>query len=155
MHNRIRIQITGTVQGVGFRPFIYNLANKYNLKGFCLNDSRGVLIEVQGELIDSFIEEIKTSPPPLSRIERLTSQMLAGSELYKDFSIRESVSHEGNFTFVSPDIATCQEWLKKNFYFYFLTDYLYFFFTFRKKKMGGERGETNPPYPAISGTDRI
>ena len=64
MHNRIRIQITGTVQGVGFRPFIYNLANKYNLKGFCLNDSRGVLIEVQGELIDRFIEEIKTSPPP-------------------------------------------------------------------------------------------
>lgn len=115
MHNRIRIQIAGTVQGVGFRPFVYNLANKYNLKGFCLNDSRGVLIEVQGELIDRFIEEIKTSPPPLSRIEGLTSQMLAGSELYKDFSIRESVSHEGNFTFVSPDIATCQDCLKELF----------------------------------------
>lgn len=115
MYNRIRIQITGTVQGVGFRPFVYNLANKYNLKGFCLNDSRGVLIEVQGELIDRFIEEIKTSPPPLSRIEGLTSQMLAGSELYKDFSIRESVSHEGNFTFVSPDIATCPDCLKELF----------------------------------------
>ncbi|MDO8745792.1 MAG: Sua5/YciO/YrdC/YwlC family protein, partial [Candidatus Brocadiaceae bacterium] len=115
MHNKICIQITGTVQGVGFRPFIYNLANKYNLKGFCLNDSRGVLIEVQGELIDRFIEEIKTSPPPLSRIEELTSQMLAGSELYKDFSIRESVSQEGSFTFVSPDIATCQDCLKELF----------------------------------------
>src|SRR3989339_551669 len=115
MHNRISIQITGTVQGVGFRPFVYNLANKYNLKGFCLNDSRGVLIEVQGELIDRFIEEIKTSPPPLSRIEGLTSQMLAGSELYKDFSIRESVSHKDNFTFVSPDIATCQDCLKELF----------------------------------------
>lgn len=100
---------------MGFRPFVYNLANKYNLKGFCLNDSRGILIEVQGELIDRFIEEIKTSPPPLSRIEGLTSQMLAGSELYKDFSIRESVSHEGDFTFVSPDIATCQDCLKELF----------------------------------------
>lgn len=115
MHNRIRIQITGTVQGVGFRPFIYNLANKYNLKGFCLNDSRGVLIEVQGELIDRFIEEIKTSPPTLSRIEEFTSQVLVDGEAYKDFSIRESVSHEGNFTFVSPDIATCQDCLKELF----------------------------------------
>lgn len=115
MHNRIRIQITGTVQGVGFRPFVYNLANKYNLKGFCLNDSRGVLIEVQGEMIDRFIEEIKTSPPPLSRIEELTSRVLVDGEAYEDFSIRESVSHEGNFTFVSPDIATCQDCLKELF----------------------------------------
>ena len=88
MHNRIRIQITGTVQGVGFRPFIYNLAKKYKLKGFCLNDSRGILIEVQGEMIDRFIEEIKTSSPPLSRIEELTSRILADEVSYKDFSIR-------------------------------------------------------------------
>ena len=115
MHNRIRIQITGTVQGVGFRPFVYNLAKKYNLNGFCQNDSRGVLIEVQGELIDRFIEEIKTSPPPLSRIEELTSRVLVDGEAYKDFIIRESVSHEGNFTFVSPDIATCQDCLKELF----------------------------------------
>ncbi|MCR4319124.1 MAG: carbamoyltransferase HypF [Candidatus Brocadiaceae bacterium] len=115
MHNRIRIQITGTVQGVGFRPFVYNLANKYNLKGFCLNDSRGVLIEVQGELIDRFIEEIKTSPPPLSRIEELTSRVLVDGEAYEDFSIRESVSHQGNFTFVSSDIATCQDCLRELF----------------------------------------
>jgi hydrogenase maturation protein HypF len=115
MHNRIRIQITGTVQGVGFRPFVYNLANKYNLKGFCLNDSQGVLIEVQGELIDRFIEEIKTSPPPLSRIEELTSRVLVDGEAYEDFSIRESVSQEGSFTLVSPDIATCRDCLKEFF----------------------------------------
>ena len=100
---------------MGFRPFIYNLANKYNLKGFCLNDSRGVLIEVQGELIDRFIEEIKTSPPPLSRIEEFASQALVDGEEYKDFSIRESVYHEGRFTLVSPDIATCKDCLKELF----------------------------------------
>ena len=100
---------------MGFRPFVYNLAKKYNLNGFCQNDSRGVLIEVQGELIDRFIEEIKTSPPPLSRIEELTSRVLVDGEAYKDFIIRESVSHEGNFTFVSPDIATCQDCLKELF----------------------------------------
>jgi len=115
MHNRIRIQITGTVQGVGFRPFIYNLAKKYKLKGFCLNDSRGILIEVQGEMIDRFIEEIKTSSPPLSRIEELTSRILADEVSYKDFSIRESVSHEGSFTLVSPDIATCHDCIKELF----------------------------------------
>src|SRR3990170_4992963 len=115
MHSKTRIQISGTVQGVGFRPFVYNLANKYNLKGFCLNDSRGVLIEVQGELIDRFIEEIKTSPPPLSRIEEFASQALVDGEEYKDFSIRESVSHEGRFTLVSPDIATCKDCLKELF----------------------------------------
>ncbi|MBI4222052.1 MAG: carbamoyltransferase HypF [Planctomycetes bacterium] len=115
MHNKIRIQITGTVQGVGFRPFVYNLAKKYNLKGFCLNDSRGILIEVQGELIDRFIEEIRTSPPPLSRIEELTSRVLVDGEAYKDFSIRESMSLEGSFTFVSPDIATCHDCLRELF----------------------------------------
>ncbi|NUO10543.1 MAG: acylphosphatase, partial [Candidatus Brocadia sp.] len=41
MVNHTKIHITGIVQGVGFRPFIYNLAHKYNLKGFCLNDSHG------------------------------------------------------------------------------------------------------------------
>ncbi|MBU6392653.1 MAG: acylphosphatase, partial [Planctomycetes bacterium] len=54
MQHGTRIHITGMVQGVGFRPFIYNLANKYNLKGFCLNDSQGVLIEVHGEEVDNF-----------------------------------------------------------------------------------------------------
>jgi len=117
MQSKTRIHITGIVQGVGFRPFLYNLANKYKLKGFCLNDSRGILIEVQGEMIDTFIQEIKTSPPPLSKIETLTSQVLISKEIFKNFSIRQSItlSYQDNLTLISPDIATCQDCLKELF----------------------------------------
>lgn len=117
MQSKTRIHITGIVQGVGFRPFLYNLANKHKLKGFCLNNSQGILIEVQGEMIDAFIQEIKTSPPPLSKIEKLTSQVLVSEETFKNFSIRQStpLSYQDNFTLISPDIATCQDCLKELF----------------------------------------
>ncbi len=117
MQRRTRIHITGTVQGVGFRPFIYNLAKKYHLTGFCLNDSRGILIEVQGEMIDKFIQEIKASPPPLSKIEKLTSQVLTGKETYKNFSIRQSIplSYQKDITTISPDIALCQDCFRELF----------------------------------------
>ena len=49
MKSRTQIWITGIVQGVGFRPFIYNLARKYELKGYVLNNTSGVNIEVEGE----------------------------------------------------------------------------------------------------------
>ncbi|MDE2215826.1 MAG: carbamoyltransferase HypF [Planctomycetota bacterium] len=113
MQHGTRIHITGMVQGVGFRPFIYNLASKYNLKGFCLNDSQGVLIEVHGEEVDNFIQEIKTSPPPLSHVEEIITQPLDGKKIYRDFSIRDSLSYEENFTLISPDISICQDCLKE------------------------------------------
>src|SRR5574341_13000 len=113
MKHGTRIHITGMVQGVGFRPFIYNLANKYNLKGFCLNDSRGVLIEVQGEKVDNFIQEIKTSPPPLSNVEEIITQPLDSKEIYRDFSIRDSLSYEENFALISPDISICHDCLEE------------------------------------------
>jgi hydrogenase maturation protein HypF len=113
MNHKTSITITGVVQGVGFRPFIYHLANKYNLKGFCLNNSRGILVEVQGGMVDEFIQEIKTSPPPLSKIEKLTSQIIFSNEVFTDFRIRESLPHEGEFALVSPDISICHECLKE------------------------------------------
>ncbi|MGQ3685490.1 MAG: carbamoyltransferase HypF [Candidatus Loosdrechtia sp.] len=113
MNPKTRITITGIVQGVGFRPFIYHLANKYNLKGFCLNNSRGVFIEVQGDMVDEFIREIKTSPPPLSKIEKLTSHSIFSNEVFEDFRIRESLTYEGEFALVSPDISVCHECLKE------------------------------------------
>ncbi|MCF6159387.1 MAG: carbamoyltransferase HypF [wastewater metagenome] len=113
MNHKTRIMITGIVQGVGFRPFVYHLAHKYNLKGFCLNNSQGVLIEVQGEMIDTFIQEIKTSPPPLSRIEKLTSQTLISNEIFMDFCIRENLSYKGDFTLLSPDISICRDCIKE------------------------------------------
>src|SRR3990170_1136512 len=97
-----RIHITGVVQGVGFRPFVYNLASRHKLNGFCLNDSEGVVIEVEGDSIDRFITELKSAAPPLSRIEGLTVEEIEGSLKEKGFSIKESVGVPGSFTLVSP-----------------------------------------------------
>lgn len=108
MEQRTKIHITGVVQGVGFRPFVYNLARKYRLKGYCLNDSGGVIIEVHGNNINEFVEELTSSPPPLSRIETVTLEQ-PGRDIYKDFSIRKSVEEKGRFVLISPDICTCKD----------------------------------------------
>jgi hydrogenase maturation protein HypF len=66
MKYRKLITIKGIVQGVGFRPFIYNLARNYKLMGYILNNASGVLIDIEGERasIDAFMDEVKTNPPP-------------------------------------------------------------------------------------------
>ena len=76
MKSRTQIWITGIVQGVGFRPFIYNLAKKYELKGYVLNNTSGVNIEVEGEpsTIKEFIHKVKTEPPPQTVIFEIKSQ---------------------------------------------------------------------------------
>ncbi|MDO8426647.1 MAG: acylphosphatase, partial [Deltaproteobacteria bacterium] len=110
-----RIHVTGIVQGVGFRPFVYNLAKRFGLKGFCLNDSEGVTIEVYGSSIPAFIEELKICAPPLSRIESLTIEELKGNAFFTDFSIKESKAIEGKFVLISPDISICPDCQKELF----------------------------------------
>jgi hydrogenase maturation protein HypF len=107
-----RIRIKGIVQGVGFRPFVYNLALKYGLKGFCLNDSEGVVIEVEGDP-SSFMEEIRNSPPPLARIDSMTAEKAASNGGFTDFTIRESVNVDNRSVLVSPDVAVCDECLEE------------------------------------------
>src|SRR3990170_1950261 len=89
---RAKIRVKGIVQGVGFRPFIHNLAKRHNLKGFCLNDSEGVLIEAEGRSIDvkTFITEIKESPPPLSKVDEVIVEKLPFAG-FGDFRIKESL----------------------------------------------------------------
>ena len=67
---RKRITIQGVVQGVGFRPFAYGLANKYGLAGFVLDDECGVTIEVEGSssVLDSFVDDLTKRVPPLARV---------------------------------------------------------------------------------------
>ena len=109
---RVRITIKGVVQGVGFRPFIYTLANRYGLKGFCLNDQGGVTIEVEGEWIERFIDDIRKNAPPLARIDSLDVEELPYVS-YMDFTIRES--HGGGILspFIPPDTATCEDCLRE------------------------------------------
>src|SRR5215208_3466209 len=75
----LRIHITGIVQGVGFRPFVYNLATRHNLKGWVRNTSAGVDIEVDGnqESLDLFLQQLRDEAPPLSRIDEFSASFQA------------------------------------------------------------------------------
>ena len=107
---RRKIEIRGIVQGVGFRPTVYRLAKKYNLKGSIFNDSKGVTIDVEGrsEDIDLFLKELKRNPPPLSNIEETQTKKLKLKKFH-EFKIIESEEGEKKITLVSPDIATCKD----------------------------------------------
>ena len=105
----LRISVRGVVQGVGFRPFVYQLATKHNLKGWVCNTSGDVKIEVEGErrALDRFLDELVSLAPPLARLEdvSVTSHAPQG---YSRFEIRHSIAEEGKYQLVSPDIATCK-----------------------------------------------
>ncbi len=113
---RLHITIKGIVQGVGFRPFIYNLAKSYLLCGYVLNNTKGVEIEVEGkkESIDVFLQDIHVKSPPLAVIEEINFKELplAG---YKEFEIKSSRKEEESFLPISPDIGICEECLRELF----------------------------------------
>jgi hydrogenase maturation protein HypF len=111
-----RISVRGVVQGVGFRPFVFQLASKHGLKGWVCNTSEDVKIEVQGDShnLEGFISELKHNAPPLSRIENISVTYHPPAH-YTWFEIRHSVAQEGKYQLVSPDIATCQPCLKEVF----------------------------------------
>ena len=104
----IRISVRGIVQGVGFRPFVYQLASSHNLTGWVCNTSEDVKIEVEGEReeLEQFLAHLKVKAPPLAQIENI-SATLAPLVGYKQFEIRRSQALEGKYQLVSPDIATC------------------------------------------------
>ena len=70
-----KVSFSGVVQGVGFRPFIYQLAHRYELKGYVQNDSEGVIAELEGSSnkIDSLIKDLHQELPPLARIDSINS----------------------------------------------------------------------------------
>jgi hydrogenase maturation protein HypF len=113
---RMHLEIKGVVQGVGFRPFIYRLAYKYNLAGWVQNTSGNVAIEVQGlkANLDGFVASIKTEAPPVSRIQEISiSTVPVNDEVV--FRIIESKAEEGAYQPVSADIATCNQCLYEIF----------------------------------------
>jgi hydrogenase maturation protein HypF len=107
---RRHIQVTGIVQGVGFRPFVYNLAKTLGLVGYVFNSSSGVTIEIEGSRpsVEQFVSTLTHHPPPLAQIADIAIRELepqGGGE----FSIHESRRQEGEFVLVSPDVATCED----------------------------------------------
>jgi hydrogenase maturation protein HypF len=103
------ISVLGVVQGVGFRPFVYGLAVKHNLKGWVYNTSEDVRIEVEGaaKAIEQFARELKTKAPPLAHIENVTIEYCPPRG-YESFEIRQSQAQAGKYQLISPDVATCQ-----------------------------------------------
>ena len=108
----LSLHITGIVQGVGFRPFVYNLAVERGLVGWVLNASDGVYAVVLGDdvAVDTFPAAIRELAPPMAVVEDIFAEPVEPGD-FTDFSIRESRSEEGAMTLVSPDIATCPECL--------------------------------------------
>lgn len=104
---RRKIKIKGVVQGVGFRPFVYRLAQRYNLTGYVRNTTDGVDIEVEGvrARLDRFIADLKSQRPPAARIDHIGARIVKPRRSRR-FLIRES-RHAGGFTEISADIATC------------------------------------------------
>ncbi|TLT04055.1 carbamoyltransferase HypF [Aliarcobacter cibarius] len=123
-----KIRVYGTVQGVGFRPFVYNLAIKYNLYGYVNNDSLGINIEVSGKTndISIFLKELKNNPPPLAVIEDIKVEN--SNKQFFEFKIENSNSFDNKTTTIPSDIAICKDCIddifdKNNFrYNYSLTN---------------------------------
>lgn len=107
---RRRIVVTGTVQGVGFRPFVYHLAAEFGLSGEVYNSGQGVVVEIEGlpSALVAFVDRLSHEPPRLAWIESTRVEELAPVESC-GFSIRESQGVAGGRTMVPPDVATCAD----------------------------------------------
>lgn len=111
-----RIRVRGLVQGVGFRPTVWNLAHRSHLRGAVWNDAEGVLIDAIGSRadIDRLVELIEMQPPPLARIDGIERQPLTDDADYPDFAIIESRGGAVQ-TGIVPDAATCSACVREIF----------------------------------------
>lgn len=119
-HEMRRIRVTGVVQGVGYRPFVYKLAHRYGLSGSVLNDTEGVLVEVTGpvEVLERFTTELRTAAPALARVDevrvdetRTLGDPPAGPDGDQGFVIVASRSAATRAALVPPDTHVCADCL--------------------------------------------
>jgi hydrogenase maturation protein HypF len=116
MEIRRRIEVSGIVQGVGFRPYVYRLANERHLTGHIRNTSEGVTIELQGPAtaLEEFLERLPREAPPLARIIEIQVREIPCNGGH-GFSILESGRGEHARTLISPDVAVCDDCLRELF----------------------------------------
>ena len=117
MKQRRQIRIEGVVQGVGFRPFVYRLALANQLTGWVLNDSRGVLIEAEGEVseLENFVRLLQTTLPPLATITELRQAPLPLLHDELEFVIRSSENYADHNIQIAPDSYVCDDCLSELF----------------------------------------
>ena len=109
------IRVTGLVQGVGFRPFVWRLAQQLGLHGWVRNDAQGVEILAQGSQprLTELLQRLRTDAPPLARVDNVQAQNLA-AEPFTAFSIIASQSGQAA-TAIGPDVAVCAACLHELF----------------------------------------
>jgi hydrogenase maturation protein HypF len=116
MNVRRRIEVSGIVQGVGFRPYVYRLAGEHSLAGHILNTPAGVTIELQGPAasVDEFLKRLPAEAPPLAHITGILVQEIPNSR-EDGFEILSSERDESVRTLISPDVAVCDDCLRELF----------------------------------------
>ncbi|KEA52017.1 carbamoyl phosphate phosphatase [Mangrovibacter sp. MFB070] len=108
--NGICLRIRGKVQGVGFRPFVWQLAQRLNLAGDVCNDSAGVLVRLYGDS-QAFVNGLHHDCPPLARIDSIEPSPFHWGALPQGFAIRQSETQGAMVTQIAPDAATCPDCL--------------------------------------------
>ena len=113
-HDLWGIRVTGVVQGVGFRPFVYKIAHEHGLRGWVCNDPAGVMIEAIGadHALESFVADISERAPELARVEGvkvIRGLMPSGQFEPEGFTIVESSRSGSKTTVVPPDSHVCNE----------------------------------------------
>lgn len=111
--HRLRVRVRGNVQGVGFRPHVYALADQFELAGWVENDGEGVLLEVEGRRTEDFLRELKTQAPPLARIDAVEPIEVPKTGA-TGFAIRASNQSQVR-TAIGPDAAVCPDCLAELF----------------------------------------
>jgi len=111
-----RLAVNGIVQGVGFRPFVYQLAHQYGLKGEVSNTSSGVTIHVEGseEKLQAFIRDLAEKSPPLAHITEVSTSYEPARN-YTEFTIEPSKRQSSRWALISPDTAICDDCLRELF----------------------------------------
>ncbi|MEI8218959.1 MAG: acylphosphatase, partial [Elusimicrobiota bacterium] len=108
-----RIKISGLVQGVGFRPFVYRIATNLGINGTIENRTDGVVIEINGDdlVVKTFVDNIKQQAPPASAIDLVQIEMIDKYICFENFKIVKSTNISNAVTEISPDIAVCNDCL--------------------------------------------
>lgn len=112
----LQVKVRGIVQGVGFRPFVYQLANRLGLKGWVRNTSAGVDIQVDGsqDALQSFVRSLRAEAPPLAHIDDIQVSNSSANG-FNEFEIKASSEIAEAFQPISPDVAVCPECLRELF----------------------------------------
>ncbi len=113
---RLRVHINGIVQGVGFRPFVFNFAKQLELTGEVSNTAQGVLVEIQGKPgnVQRFVDTLEQEAPPLAVIAEIGSESMTVKD-EDDFRIIPSSSNVTVSTLISPDVAICEDCRREMF----------------------------------------